>query len=89
MQREGHESEIINMVRTSLVDGDATVKTALAKAFDTLQEHIGARAIDQMIPTLLEASVYLARAQGRPSLIGRSCRQVVVSRGERGRYLGF
>ena len=31
MQREGHESEIINMVRTSLVDDDAIVKTAAAK----------------------------------------------------------
>ena len=54
-QREGHESEIINMVRTSLVDDDATVRTAAAKAFDTLQEHIGAKAIDQTIPTPLEA----------------------------------
>ena len=54
-QREGHETEIINMVRTSLVDDDATVRTAAANAFDTLQEHIGARAIDQTIPTLLEA----------------------------------
>ena len=43
------------MVRTSLVDDDATVRTAAAKAFDTLQEHIGAKAIDQTIPTLLEA----------------------------------
>ncbi|KAH0828925.1 armadillo-type protein [Lanmaoa asiatica] len=54
-QREGHESEIINMVRTSLVDDDATVRTAAARAFDTLQEHIGAKAVDQTIPTLLEA----------------------------------
>lgn len=43
------------MVRTSLVDDDATVRAAAAKAFDTLQEHIGAKAIDQTIPTLLEA----------------------------------
>lgn len=54
-QREGRETEIINMVRSSLVDDDATVRTAAAKAFDTLQEHIGAKAIDQTIPTLLEA----------------------------------
>ncbi|KAH0826065.1 armadillo-type protein [Lanmaoa asiatica] len=53
-QREGHESEIINMVRISLLDDDATVRTAAAKVFDTLQEHIGAKAIDQTIPTLLE-----------------------------------
>lgn len=43
------------MVRTSLVDDDATVRAAAAKAFDTLQEHIGTKAIDQTIPTLLEA----------------------------------
>ena len=55
MQREGHESEIINMVRTSLVDDDVTVRTAAAKAFDMLQEHIRAKAIDQTIPTLLKA----------------------------------
>ncbi|KAG1731829.1 armadillo-type protein [Suillus paluster] len=54
-QREGHENEIINMVRTSLVDDDATVRSAAAKAFDVLQEHLGAKAIDQTIPTLLEA----------------------------------
>ncbi|KAG9312356.1 armadillo-type protein [Chiua virens] len=54
-QREGHESEIVNMVRTSLVDDDAIVRTAAAKAFGTFQEHIGAKAINQTIPTLLEA----------------------------------
>ncbi|OBZ65072.1 Translational activator GCN1 [Grifola frondosa] len=54
-QREGQEDEIITMVRTSLVDDEANVRSAAAKAFDTLQEHIGAKAIDQTIPTLLEA----------------------------------
>ncbi|KAG1734519.1 armadillo-type protein [Suillus lakei] len=54
-QRDGHENEIINMVRASLVDDDATVRSAAAKAFDVLQEHLGAKAIDQTIPTLLEA----------------------------------
>ena len=44
------------MVRTSLIDDDATVRTAAAKAFDTPQEHIEAKAIDQTVPTLLEAS---------------------------------
>ena len=67
------ENEIIHMVRTSLIDDDATVRTAAAKAFDTLHEHIGAKAIDQTTSTLLEASVNLARAQGRPSrFFGRS-----------------
>ncbi|KAG1832884.1 armadillo-type protein [Suillus subalutaceus] len=54
-QRDGHENEIINMVRASLVDDDASVRSAAAKAFDVLQEHLGAKAIDQTIPTLLEA----------------------------------
>ncbi|KAG2158689.1 armadillo-type protein [Suillus bovinus] len=54
-QRDVHENEIINMVRASLVDDDASVRSAAAKAFDVLQEHLGAKAIDQTIPTLLEA----------------------------------
>ncbi|KAI0644913.1 ARM repeat-containing protein [Trametes meyenii] len=54
-QREGQEDDIIIMVRNSLVDDEANVRAAAAKAFDTLQEHIGARAIDETIPTLLEA----------------------------------
>jgi hypothetical protein len=54
-QREDHEDEIIAMVRTSLVDEEANVRAAAAKAFDTLQEHIGPKAIDQTIPTLLDA----------------------------------
>ncbi len=43
------------MVRVSLVDDEPNVRSAAAKAFDTLQEHIGTKAIDQTIPTLLEA----------------------------------
>lgn len=43
------------MVRVSLVDDEPNVRSAAAKAFDILQEHIGAQAIDQTIPTLLEA----------------------------------
>lgn len=43
------------MVRSALVDDESTVRSAAAKAFDILQEHLGARAIDQTIPTLLEA----------------------------------
>jgi hypothetical protein len=54
-QREGHEDEITSIVRVSLVDEEADVRSAAAKAFDVLQEHIGGRAIDQTIPTLLEA----------------------------------
>lgn len=54
-QREGHEDDIILMVRISLVDDEPNVRSAAAKAFDILQEHLGAKAIDQTIPTLLEA----------------------------------
>ncbi|CDO72622.1 hypothetical protein BN946_scf184985.g41 [Trametes cinnabarina] len=54
-QREGQEDDIISMVRASLVDDEANVRAAAAKAFDVLQEYIGARAIDETIPTLLEA----------------------------------
>lgn len=43
------------MVRVSLVDDEANVRSAAAKAFDALQEHLGVKAIDQTIPTLLEA----------------------------------
>lgn len=54
-QRGGHEDDIVAIVRASLVDDEANVRSAAAKAFDSLQEHLGAKAIDQTIPTLLEA----------------------------------
>ncbi|KAH8103551.1 armadillo-type protein [Cristinia sonorae] len=54
-QREGHEDAITAMVRSALVDDEPVVRTAAAKAFDVLQEQIGVKAIDQTIPTLLEA----------------------------------
>jgi len=37
------------------VDDEADVRAAAAQAFDVLQERLGAKAIDQIIPTLLEA----------------------------------
>jgi hypothetical protein len=43
------------MIRASLVDDEANVRAAAARAFDVLQERLGAKAIDQTIPTLLEA----------------------------------
>jgi hypothetical protein len=54
-QQEGHEDDIISMIRASLVDDEANVRAAAAQAFDVLQERLGAKAIDQTIPTLLEA----------------------------------
>ena len=43
------------MIRMSLVDDESNVRSAAAKAFDVLQDHLGVKAIDQTIPTLLEA----------------------------------
>ncbi|KZV66749.1 ARM repeat-containing protein [Peniophora sp. CONT] len=54
-QWEGAEDEIIAMVRAALVDDEARVRAAAARAFDLLQEKLGAKAIDATIPTLLEA----------------------------------
>jgi hypothetical protein len=54
-QREDHEDDIIAIVRAALVDDEANVRSAAAQAFDVLQEEMGAKAIDQTIPTLLEA----------------------------------
>ncbi|TCD64479.1 translational activator of GCN4 [Steccherinum ochraceum] len=53
--REGHEDAIISMVRVALVDDEPVVRSAAARAFDVLQETIGVKAIDQTIPTLLDA----------------------------------
>jgi len=54
-QREGHEDDVISIIRVSLVDDEANVRSAAAKAFDVLQNYMGVKAIDQTIPTLLEA----------------------------------
>lgn len=50
-----HEETIISAVRTALVDPSEVVRQAAAKTFDTMQHYMGAKAIDQTIPTLLEA----------------------------------
>ncbi|KAM0756603.1 ARM repeat-containing protein [Meredithblackwellia eburnea MCA 4105] len=52
---EAHESAVISIVRTALVDQDPSVRTAAAQAFDVAQQVIGARSIDETIPTLLDA----------------------------------
>jgi len=54
-QREDHEDAVILIIRAALVDDEANVRTAAAQAFDVLQEELGAKAIDETIPTLLEA----------------------------------
>lgn len=52
---ENHEDVIISCVRGALVDPNPDVRTAAAQTFDTMQQYMGAKAIDQTIPTLLEA----------------------------------
>ncbi|KAI1633334.1 armadillo-type protein [Biscogniauxia mediterranea] len=50
---EDHEKTLISVVRTALTDSDEDVREAAAEAFDSLQQIIGKRAIDQVLPYLL------------------------------------
>lgn len=50
---EEHEKTLISVVRTALVDPDDDVREAAAEAFDSLQSIFGKRAIDQVLPYLL------------------------------------
>lgn len=50
---EDHEKTLISVVRTALTDSDEEVREAAAEAFDSLQQIIGKRAIDQVLPFLL------------------------------------
>ncbi|KAL1405501.1 translational activator of GCN4 [Vanrija albida] len=52
---ESHEDVIISSIRGALVDPSPRVRAAAARTFDTMQQQMGAKAIDQTIPTLLEA----------------------------------
>jgi hypothetical protein len=54
-QQEGHKDDIVLTVRDALVDDEANVRSAAARAFDVLQTHLGGRAINLTLPTLLEA----------------------------------
>ncbi|KAF2858807.1 ARM repeat-containing protein [Piedraia hortae CBS 480.64] len=56
-----YEGAIIAIVRTALVDPDADVREAAAEAFDALQRVVGKRAIDQVLPHLLN----LLRSEGQ------------------------
>ncbi|CAG8669579.1 15139_t:CDS:10, partial [Gigaspora margarita] len=46
---------IIPAVRKALVDESGEVREAAAQAFDTLQQHVGDKAIDEILPTLLNS----------------------------------
>ncbi len=57
---EDYEKILISVVRTALVDHDEEVREAAAEAFDSLQRIFGKRAIDQVLPYLLN----LLRTEG-------------------------
>ncbi|KAE9377900.1 ARM repeat-containing protein [Stipitochalara longipes BDJ] len=50
---EDHEKTLISVVRTALIDSDDEVREAAAEAFDSLQQILGKRAVDQVLPHLL------------------------------------
>ncbi|ORY10171.1 translational activator [Clohesyomyces aquaticus] len=50
---EEYEKTLIQVVRTALVDPNADVREAAAEAFDSLQRIFGKKAIDQVLPYLL------------------------------------
>ncbi|KAL0254871.1 translational activator of GCN4 [Diplodia seriata] len=50
---EEYEKTLISVVRTALVDSDDDVREAAAEAFDALQKILGKKAVDQVLPFLL------------------------------------
>ncbi|PYI28244.1 ARM repeat-containing protein [Aspergillus indologenus CBS 114.80] len=50
---EDYEKILISTVRVALVDNDEDVREAAAEAFDALQQILGKRAVDQVLPHLL------------------------------------
>jgi hypothetical protein len=50
---EDHEKTLISVVRTALTDSDTDVRETAAEAFDSLQQILGKRAVDQVLPFLL------------------------------------
>lgn len=50
---EDYEKILISVVRVALVDADEEVREAAAEAFDSLQKILGKRAVDQVLPYLL------------------------------------
>jgi hypothetical protein len=50
---EEHEHTLISVVRVALVDPDGEVREAAAEAFDSLQQIMGKKAVDQVLPHLL------------------------------------
>jgi hypothetical protein len=50
---EDYEKTLISVVRTALVDSNAEVREAAAEAFDSLQRILGKKAVDSVLPYLL------------------------------------
>ncbi|RKF62534.1 eIF-2-alpha kinase activator GCN1 [Erysiphe neolycopersici] len=50
---DDHETTLISVVRTALIDSDKNVRETAAEAFDSLQQLLGKRAVDQVLPYLL------------------------------------
>lgn len=50
---EDHEKTLISVVRTALTDSDDEVRETAAEAFDSLQQILGKKAVDQVLPYLL------------------------------------
>ncbi|EXJ63580.1 uncharacterized protein A1O5_11341 [Cladophialophora psammophila CBS 110553] len=50
---EEHEKKLIAIVRLALTDSDPEVRDAAAESFDSLQQMFGKRAVDQVLPHLL------------------------------------
>ncbi|ODQ53263.1 ARM repeat-containing protein [Saitoella complicata NRRL Y-17804] len=50
---EDHEDLLIAAVRSSIVDHDADVREHAARAFSLLQQILGSKAVDQILPSLL------------------------------------
>jgi hypothetical protein len=50
---EEHEKTLVQVVRTALVDPDSDVREAAAEAFDALQQILGKKAVEHVLPYLL------------------------------------
>lgn len=50
---EEHEKKLIAIVRVALTDPDPEVRESAAESFDSLQQTFGKRAVDQVLPHLL------------------------------------
>lgn len=60
---EEYDKVLFSIVRTALVDSNAGVREAGAEAFDALQQRLGKRAVDQVLPHLLSLLRNAAEAE--------------------------